>query len=61
MATMTHTPAQRKAWHSGKKRPREDVYSWYRRVYIKAGNLRGAYTNPRLKRGIFYQALNYAR
>lgn len=61
MAKMSHTPAQREAWHAGKKKPGEGVMSWYRRVFIRDRNMRGAYTHPRLKRGIFYTPIEEKR
>lgn len=55
MKTMTHTPAQRKAWHAGKKRPDEDKYTWWSRNF-KQRNFRAAFTPRQLKRCIIYAA-----
>jgi hypothetical protein len=52
--TMSHTPAQRKAWHEGKQRPREDKYEMFRRVFVSAKNFKGAATPPQLKKFLRY-------
>lgn len=54
MATMSHTPAQRKAWHAGKRKGSEDKFDCFVRCY-KARNFRGAETPPQLKRFIRYK------
>lgn len=60
MATMSHTPQQRKAWHDGARKPGEDTPAWFRRVLSPrrgTPNYRAAYTPAFLKRRITYQAL----
>lgn len=60
MATMSHTPAQRKDWHKGKARAEsflgdaENTSDAFIRS-INGGNKRGAATPPWAKRGIVYQ------
>lgn len=55
-ATMTHTSAERKAWHNGKQKPGEGSMAWFRRT-IGLKNYKGAMSHRKLKRGIFYQPL----
>lgn len=54
MPTMSHTPAQRRAWHEGKQRPEESKFQMFKRVYIWKNNFRGAATPPQLKRFLRY-------
>ncbi len=56
MATMSHTPAQRKAWHAGKQKSNETRQAWFRRVIVKAKNFQGAQTVPWHKRRFTYAA-----
>lgn len=57
MATMSHTPAQRKAWHDGKRKPGEGEAAWLRRVIArKQPNFNAAHTPSWMKRRIVYQA-----
>lgn len=51
--TMSHTPAQRKAWHAGKSKL---GYNGWIRV-INKGNKIGAFTPRSAKRGIFCKPL----
>lgn len=53
MATMSHTPEQRKAWYEGKKLDGESSSDMLKRCW-KAGNYIGACTPQWLKRGLFY-------
>lgn len=55
--TMSHTPAQRKAWHAGKRRQHETMGAWINRVMNRNKNFAGAYTPNFLKRGLPYQPL----
>lgn len=57
MPTMTHTPAQRKAWHAGKRRYYETQGTWLHRVLNKGRNLRGAYTPAWMKKRLPHKSL----
>jgi hypothetical protein len=56
MATMSHTPAQRKAWHLGKAKHGESSFDAFVRCRRKK-IVGGAATPFSLKGGLRYQAL----
>ena len=60
MATMSHTPAQRKAWHKGKRQAGETsreagVRNWRER------NFGAALSHQATRKGLFYAALPQLR
>jgi hypothetical protein len=55
MATMTHTPDQREAWHKGKARRNESSFQAFLRCRRK--KIVGAATPTSIKGGIYYRPL----
>jgi hypothetical protein len=55
MATMSHTPAQRKDWHAGKAQRNESSFQAFLRCRRK--KIVGAATPTSIKGGIYYRPI----